>query len=55
MYLPDGFQVSNASPKAKEEITVTMSFTNPVELELTEGRIHLEGPGITKEETITIE
>ena len=48
-------QVSNPSPRAGEEISVTMSFNNPVELALTEASFTLEGPGVMKEMIVKVE
>ena len=37
------FQVSNASPKVREEVQVKLSFKNPLPVKLTGAEFHVEG------------
>ena len=48
-------QASSSKPKVGEEIEVTVSFTNPLDIKLTDAFLIVEGPGIQKQRKIMLE
>ena len=49
------FQIAKRKPRVGEEFEVILQFINPVAMKLTEGVIHLEGPGVQKHLKIPIQ